>query len=64
MDIFGSKTKKLLSDAQELLRQAQDEMSNDIESLKERQTATDARLARLERQQTESSSKINDSGLI
>lgn len=60
MDIFGSKTKQLLSDAQDLLCQAQDEMSNDIESLKESQTATDARLSRLERQQVESSVKINE----
>ena len=37
MDIFGSKTKKLLSDAQSLLEQAQQEMSNDIEHLKTNQ---------------------------
>ncbi|HHR1360749.1 TPA: hypothetical protein ACS3GH_005261 [Serratia marcescens] len=54
VDIFGTKTKKLLNDAQELLRQAQDSMSEDIEQLKEKQIATDARLERLERQQDES----------
>lgn len=31
MDIFGSKTQKLLADAQNLLQQAQQEMSKDIE---------------------------------
>lgn len=60
MDVFGSKTKKLLSDAQNLLQQAQHEMSNDISSLKENQTATNARLSRLERQQVETSTKINE----
>ncbi len=59
MDIFGNKTKQLLSDAQELLRQAQEEMSNDIAALQASQIATDARLSRLESQQAESSSRIN-----
>ncbi|EJG1723962.1 hypothetical protein ACLINW_002224 [Vibrio parahaemolyticus] len=58
MDIFGTKTQKLLSDAQSLLQQAQQEMSNDIEALKEKQIATDARLARLERQQDNSATEI------
>ncbi|MGX3906368.1 hypothetical protein ACWJPH_28390, partial [Klebsiella pneumoniae] len=54
VDIFGNKTKQLLADAQRLLEQAQESMSEDIEKLKEQQIATDARLARLERQQDES----------
>lgn len=54
VDIFGSKTKQLLADAQALLQQAQTSMSEDIESLKEQQIATDARLERLERQQDDS----------
>ncbi|EPI2108228.1 hypothetical protein ACS5F0_004074 [Providencia rettgeri] len=54
VDLFGSKTKKLLSDAQKLLQQAQDSMSEDIEKLKEQQIATDARLNRLENQQDRS----------
>ncbi|MBW3799424.1 hypothetical protein GPK29_24750 [Aeromonas hydrophila] len=54
VDIFGSRTKQLLANAQALLQQAQESMSEDIERLKEQQIATDARLARLERQQDES----------
>ena len=54
VDIFGNKTKQLLADAQRLLEQAQESMSEDIEKLKAQQIATDARLARLERQQDES----------
>jgi peptidoglycan hydrolase CwlO-like protein len=58
MDIFGGKTQKLLADAQNLLQQAQQEMSNDIEGLKANQNATDARLARLETQQDNSAREI------
>jgi len=59
MDIFGSKTQKLLSQAQELLRQAQNEMVHDIKMLKEGQEKTDERLIKLEQQQDESAKKIN-----
>jgi hypothetical protein len=58
MDIFGSKTQKLLADAQSLLQQAQQEMSKDIEELKVKQNATDARLERLETQQDNSAREI------
>ncbi|MFG9294936.1 hypothetical protein [Pseudomonas aeruginosa] len=58
MDIFGSKTQKLLADAQSLLQQAQQEMSNDIKDLKTSQNATDARLARLETQQDNAAREI------
>ncbi len=58
VDIFGSRTKQLLANAQALLQQAQESMSEDIERLKEQQIATDARLARLERQQDESLQSI------
>lgn len=58
MDIFGSKTKQLLSDAQNLLQQAQQEMNKDIEEIKAKQSATDARLARLETQQDNSAREI------
>jgi hypothetical protein len=58
MDIFGTKTQKLLTGAQDLLQQAQQEMSKDIEGLKEKQIATDARLTRLETQQDNSALEI------
>lgn len=58
MDIFGSKTQKLLADAQALLQQAQQEMSNDINDLKAGQNATNARLARLESQQDSAAEEI------
>lgn len=65
MDFFGTKTQKLLSDAQSLLQQAQQEMNKDIEELKAKQistntkqTATDARLERLEKQQDNSAREI------
>ncbi len=58
MDIFGTKTQKLLTGAQDLLQQAQQEMSKDIEGLKGKQIATDARLERLERQQDNSAQEI------
>lgn len=54
VDLFGSKTKELLANAQQLLQQAQDSMSEDIAKLQEQQIATDARLSRLESQQDES----------
>jgi ferritin-like metal-binding protein YciE len=50
VDIFGSKTQKLLAQAQDLLRQAQGEMAKDIEAIQERQENADARLERLEAQ--------------
>lgn len=58
MDIFGKKTQTLLSKAQSLLQQAQDEMAKDIHELKGRQDVADARLAKLEKQQDESAQKI------
>jgi len=58
MDLFGSKTQKLLPGAQELLQEAQQEMNKDIEGLKEKQIATDARLSRLETQQDNSAQEI------
>ena len=58
MDIFGTKTQKLLTGAQDLLQQAQQEMNKDIEGLKEKQIATDARLTRLETQQDNSALEI------
>ncbi|MGX7004118.1 hypothetical protein [Caballeronia sp. KNU42] len=59
MDIFGSKTQKLLSQAQDLLSQAQHEMANDISLLKEKQEKTDQRLEQLEKQHDEAANKIN-----
>ena len=58
MDLFGSKTQKLLADAQNLLQQAQQEMSKDITDLKTGQNATNARLERLETQQDNSAREI------
>lgn len=58
MDILGNKTKKLLAGAQKLLTEAQEEMNKDIQTLKEKQAATDARLNRLEQQQDESARTI------
>lgn len=58
MDIFGGKAQKLLADAQSLLQQAQQEMNKDIEELKTKQNAADARLTRLETQQDESAREI------
>ncbi len=60
MDIFGTKTQNLLTQAQDLLRQAQEEMANDIQKLQEKQATTDERLTRLEQQQSESVNKINE----
>lgn len=59
MDIFGNKTQKLLTQAQELLRQAQDEMANDIQQLKDKHSDTEQRLARLEEKHDEAAAKIN-----
>lgn len=59
MDIFGTKTQKLLTQAQDLLRQAQEEMVHDIQHLKDAQAATDARLSRMEAKQDEAAAKIN-----
>ena len=58
MDIFGTKTQTLLSQAQVLLTQAQNEIVNDIQELKTRQSGADERLTRLEQQQDESAKKI------
>lgn len=58
MDFFGSKTKQLLADTQKLLNQAQGSIQEDLQQLKEHQIATDARLARLERQQDDSALTI------
>lgn len=60
MDIFGSKTKDLLANAQILLHKAQEEMSNDIEALKEKQVSTDAQLNRIEQKQDESAKTIQE----
>ncbi|MDO3510596.1 hypothetical protein Q3P06_01600 [Ralstonia pseudosolanacearum] len=59
MDIFGNKTQKLLTQAQEFLRQAQEEMAKDIDVLKDRQTVTEERLAKMEAKQDEAAEKIN-----
>lgn len=59
MDIFGTKTQRLLTQAQELLRLAQEEMANNIQQLKAAQAATDARLSRMEAKQDEAAVKIN-----
>jgi len=58
MDIFGNKAQKLLADAQALLSQAHDAMAEDIEDLKNKQTLTDERLARMEEKQDEAAAKI------
>ncbi|HEY9131320.1 MAG TPA: hypothetical protein VIM98_06145 [Dyella sp.] len=58
MDIFGKKTQDLLSKAQSLLQQAQDEMARDLAELRGKQEVTETRLAKLERQQDESAQKI------
>lgn len=60
MDIFGKKTQSLLGKAQDLLRQAQEEMVKDIEDLKGKQATTEERLAKLEQQQDQSAEKINN----
>ncbi len=59
MDIFGKKTQKLLTQAQDILLRAQEEMAHDIAQLKERQDLTDARLAAMEKKQDEAANKIN-----
>lgn len=59
MDIFGTKTQALLTQAQALLGQAQEEMMNDIAQLKNNQQETEARLAKLEQKQDEAAVKIN-----
>ena len=58
MDIFGTKTQKLLTGAQDLLQQAQQEMSKDMKDLKKSRLPQTARLARLERQQDNSAQEI------
>jgi len=60
MDLFGNKTQKLLTQAQELLRQAQDEMAKDIDALKGRQDTTEMRLAQLEKQRDEDAMCIRE----
>jgi len=59
MDMLGVKSRKLLSQAQELLRQAQEEIVSDIEQLKENQEEADVRLSRLEAMHDESAEQIN-----
>lgn len=54
VDLFGTRTKELLGQAQNLLEQAQGSMAEDIRDLQTRQISTDARLARLERDQAQS----------
>lgn len=49
MDLFGKKTQRLLGEAHRLLEKAQSSMDEDIKALQTRQTATEARVARLER---------------
>ena len=58
MDLFGSKTQKLLSDAQGLLHQAQDAMQADIKKLAERQSDVEDRVGRLEQQHDQAAEKI------
>ncbi len=58
MDFLGTKSQKLLTKAQELLTEAQGEMNKEIEELKNKQIATDARLNRLEQQQDKSAETI------
>jgi len=58
MDIFGSKAQKLLGEAQNLLNRAHEEMSKDIEALKDKQMQTDERLARMEAKHDEAALKI------
>jgi len=58
MDLFGNKTQKILTEAQKLLSQAQEQMNEDISGLKEKQIATDTRLDRLEKQQDDSAKTI------
>lgn len=58
MDIFGTKAQALLSSVQDLLQQAQQEIANDVQQLKNKQIATDARLERLENQQDNSTREI------
>lgn len=60
MDIFGNKTQKLLTEAQELLLKAQDSMNKDIEALKDKQALTDERLAKMEAKQDEAAAKISE----
>lgn len=58
MDLFGNKTQKILTEAQKLLSQAQEQMIEDITELKEKQIATDTRLDKLEKQQDDSAQTI------
>jgi len=58
MDLFGNKTQKILTEAQKLLSQAQEQMIKDITELKEKQIATDTRLNKLEKQQNDSAQTI------
>lgn len=59
MDIFGTKTHQLLMEAQDLLRQAQSEMANDIFELQKKQSNTEQRLSNMEQKQEEAAKKIN-----
>lgn len=60
MDLFGKKSQELLAKAQELLQQAQTQMNEDIQNLQKRQTASEARIARLERQHSSSADIIKE----
>lgn len=59
MTIFGIKTQQLLTQAQDLLRQAQNEMGNDISELQAKQNTTEQRLAHLEEKHDEAAKKIS-----
>lgn len=50
MGIFGKKTQKALLEAQTALKKVQDLIEEDIQALQTRQTASEARLEKLERQ--------------
>lgn len=58
MDLFGVKTQKLLSEAQGIMVEAQNQMAQDIESLKNSQDKTEDRVTKLEKNNDELASKI------
>lgn len=58
MDLFGAKTQKLLSEVQGMMIEAQEQMAQDIESLKNSQDQTEERVTQLEKNNDELASKL------
>lgn len=58
MDIFGTKSQKLLAETQKLLNETQKAINEDMREIKEKQIATEARLDRLEKQKDDTAKTI------